>query len=56
MAFSVGKDFSLGNSLFGAVKLIKTPDSHKHEYSGYSTGFDARERFFSRFGKNVVSS
>ena len=41
--FNVGKDFALGNSLFGAVKLTKNTDLDKCKYSGYGIGFDARE-------------
>ena len=43
--FSVGKDFLLGNSLFGAVKLTKNADPDKYKYSGYGIGFDARGSF-----------
>ena len=31
--FSVDKDFALGNSLFGAVKLTTNPDPDKYFYS-----------------------
>ena len=55
---NVGKDFPLGSSLFGAVKLIKNSDPDKYKYSGYGIGFDARARFYlsngSGFGKNVI--
>ena len=43
--FNVGRDFALGNSLFGVVKLTKNVDSDKYKYSGYATGFDARGCF-----------
>ena len=33
--FNVGKDFVLGNSLFGAAKLIKYADPDKYEFSSY---------------------
>ena len=33
--FNVGKDFVLGNSLFGAAKLIKDADPDKYEFSSY---------------------
>ena len=39
--FNIGKNFALGNCLFGAYKLIKSADPDKHEYSNYGTGFDA---------------
>ena len=29
LAFSVGKNFALGNFLFGAVKLTNNPDSNR---------------------------
>ena len=35
--------FTLGSSLFGAVKLTKTADSDKCSYTRYGIGFDARE-------------
>ena len=33
--------FTLGDSLFVAVKLAKNADTNKDGYSGYGTGFDA---------------
>ena len=33
--FNVGKDFVLGNFLFGAAKLIKDADPDKYEFSSY---------------------
>ena len=32
-------DSTLGNSLFGAVKLTKNADSNKYSYSGYGSKF-----------------
>ena len=56
--FNVGKDFALGNSLFGAVKLTKNTDLDKYKYFGYGIGFDARGRYSlsdgSGFGENVI--
>ena len=56
--FTVGQDFMLGNSLFGAVKLTKNADSDKHKYYGYRTVFYASESFSlpdgSRFGKKLI--
>ena len=57
--FTADKDFALGNSLFGAVKLTKiTTDFDKYEFSGYVIGFDASASFSltngSEFGKNVI--
>ena len=50
-------DHLLGNSLFGAVKLMKNADIDKYKYSGYGTGFDMEGTFrFSAigFGRNVI--
>ena len=57
--FNVGRDFALGNSLFGAFKLNKnTTDFDKFKYSGYGIESDARRRFSlsnrSGFDKNVI--
>ena len=57
--FTADKDFALGNSLFGAVKLTKiTTNFDKYEFSGYGIGFDAPASFSltngSEFGKNVI--
>ena len=56
--FNVGKDFALGNSLFGAVKLTKNTDLDKYKYFGYGIGFDARGRYSlsdgSGFGENGI--
>ena len=48
-------DFTLGNCLFGSVKLTKNADVDKYKYSGYSIGFDSRSEFLftdGSFGKN----
>ena len=45
LAIYVGKDFALGNSLFGAVKLNKYVDLDKYKYSGYGIAFDGRGYF-----------
>lgn len=34
-------DFTLGDCLFGDVKLAKSFDNSKWGYSGYGTGFEA---------------
>ena len=56
--FTVDKDFASGNSLFGAVKLIKNAYFDNYKYSGYGIGFNARGRFLLsdgiEFGKNVI--
>ena len=38
-------DPTLGNSLFGAAKLLKNADIDKYKYSGYGIEFDASEIF-----------
>ena len=55
--FKQSVDFTLGNSLFGAVKLTKNADFDKYKYSGYGIGFDAHGNFSlsggSGFGKFI---
>ena len=50
--------FTLGNFLFGAVKLTKNADFDKYKYSGYGIGFYLQGSFSlsngSGFGKNVI--
>ena len=51
-------DFTLGNHLFGAIKLIKINDPDKYAYSTCGVGFDARSQCLwldGSLGKNVVS-
>ena len=38
-------DFTLGNWLFGSVKLTKKSDPDKHKHTGYDIGFDSRSKF-----------
>ena len=38
-------DFTLGNCLFGSVKLTKNADSNKYIYTSYGIGFDSRSEF-----------
>ena len=56
--FNVAKDFVLGNSLFGAVKLIKNADLDNYNYSSYYIGFEVRGSFplsdGSGIGKTVI--
>ena len=50
-------DFTLKNSLFGAVTLMKNADIDKYGYSGYGIGFDRRSRFSfpsGGFGQNIL--
>ena len=42
---NLNTDFTLGNCLFGFVKLTKNADRSKHKYSGYGIGFDSRSEF-----------
>ena len=37
--------FTLGNCLFGSVKLPKNVDRDKYKYTCYSIGFDSRSEF-----------
>ena len=40
---NLNTDFTLGNCLFGSVKLIKNADLYKYKYCGYGIiGFDCR--------------
>ena len=50
-------DFTLGNCLFGSVKLTKNADLDKYKYTGYGVGFDSRLKFLftdRSYGKNVI--
>ena len=50
-------DFTLGNCLFGYMKLNKNADPDKYAYSGYGIEFDARSLFSlpqGSWGKNVT--
>ena len=50
-------DFTLGNCLFGSVKLTKNADLDNYKYSGYGIGFDSRSEFAlsnGTMGKNVI--
>ena len=50
--------FTLGHSLFWAVRLSKNVDFNDYKYPGYRTEFDVDETFLlsngSGFGKNVI--
>ena len=57
MLWDLDSDFTLKNSLFGGVKLVKNADSDKYVYSGYGIVFYTRiEVSFpdSNVGKNVI--
>ena len=44
---NVGKDFLLGSSSFGAVKLTKNANLDKYKYSAYGIRSDASGKFLS---------
>ena len=44
-ARDLNTDFTIGNYLFGSVKLTKNADLDKYVYTGYSIGFDLRSEF-----------
>ena len=49
-------DPTLENCLFGAIKITKTSDISKYNYSGYGIGFDSKGTFLhptGSFGNNV---
>ena len=49
--------FTLGNCLFGSVKLTKNADLDKYKYTGYSKGFDSCSEFLctdGSYGKNFI--
>ena len=51
--------FTLGNCLFGSVKLTKNANLDKNSYRCHSIGFDSRLKFLftdGSFGKNVIIS
>ena len=51
-------DFTLGNCLFGSVKLTKNADPYKYKYTSYDIEFDSRSEFLftnGSNGKNVIS-
>ena len=54
--FTWATDLTLGNSLFGVVKLTKNADRNYYKYSGYGIGFDSGRSFTygNRFGKKVI--
>ena len=55
---NLNTDFSLGNCLFGVVRLTKNADLDKYKYAGYGIGFDScSELFFTDWsnGKNVIT-
>ena len=58
MNYVGSNDPTLGNSLFGAVKLVKEADTDENKYSWYGIGFDVKGNFLSStggFSKNVIT-
>ena len=57
-SYDLGTSFTLGDSLFWAVKLTKNGDTAKYYYSEYGIGFDAHSPFSLssgyEFGENVI--
>ena len=54
---NLNPDFTLGNCLFGSVKLTKNADLDEYKYSGYGIGFDSCSEFSlpnGIMGKNVI--
>ena len=54
---SLNKIFTLGNCLFGSVKLTKNADLDKYKYIGLGIGFDSSSGFSlpdSTMRKNVI--
>ena len=57
MSRDLNTNFTLGNCLFGAVKLTNNVDPDKYRYSGYGIGFDECSEFSwadGSWGKSVV--
>ena len=55
--YAYSTDSTLGNSLFCAVKLVKTADIDKYKYFRYGFGFDMKGTFgfpSIGFSKNVI--
>ena len=51
-------DFTLGNCLFGSVKLTKNANPDKYKYSDYGIGFDSRSEYLlsdGSYGKSVIT-
>ena len=54
---NLNRDFTLGNCLFGSVKLTKNADLDKCKYTSYGIGFDSRSEFLltdGNYRKNVI--
>ena len=51
---NLNTDFTLGNCLFGSVKLSKNADLDKYKYSSYGIGIDSCSEFPLPDGRNVI--
>ena len=54
---NLNTDYTLGNCLFGSVKLTKNADVDKYMFSNYNIGFDFRSHYLftgGSIGKNVI--
>ena len=54
---NLNTDFTLGNCLFGSLKLIKNADLDKYKYNGCDIGSDFRSEFlftYGSYGKNLI--
>ena len=45
LLFTIGKNFTLGKSLFGDIMVTKNADFDKYECYGYGIGYNARNAF-----------
>ena len=57
MSKDLDKDFTLGNCLFGAVKLTKNTDPDKYKYSSYGIRFGSGSEFLwtdGSYGRNII--
>lgn len=55
-SFKRSVDFTLGNSLFRAIKLAKNIDFHKYKYPGYGSGFDVNRAFTLSLSSGFVTN
>ena len=54
---SLNTNFTLGNNLFGSLRLTKNADPNKYKNTGYGIGFDSRSGFLftdGSYGRNII--
>ena len=54
---NLNTDFTLGNCLFGSVKVTKNADLDTYKYTGYGVGFNSRSAFLfidGSYGKKAI--